>query len=372
MKRDYYDVLGVERAAGEDEIKKSFRRLARQLHPDANPDDPEAEERFKELAEAYEVLSDDGRRGLYDQYGHDGLKSGGYRPGTGDFGSFGDLFSAFFGGGGFGGGRSRGPAQGEDVAVRVDIDLADAARGISVDVEFDAVDRCDTCNGNGAKPGTPIRTCERCQGSGQIQSVSRTPFGQMVRAAVCDACGGDGRIPETPCATCDGRGQLVDRRKLSVDVPAGIDDGQRIRLTGRGHAGDRGAPAGDLYVVVRVKPDPRFIRDGGDLITVVDVAAPLAALGTTLAVPAIDGEIDVEIPAGTQPGEIITLSGRGMPPLQRGRRGDLRVVVNVIIPRRLSKEQKRLLEQLAGTLKEGQLTHPDEGMIGKLKRLLAT
>jgi molecular chaperone DnaJ len=375
MKRDYYEVLGIAKDADETEIKKAFRTLARQLHPDANPDDPEAEERFKELAEAYEVLTDDQRRGLYDQYGHDGLKSGGYQPHFQDFSSFSDLFSAFFGAGGFesafgSGRRGRGTMQGGDVVVAVGIDLSGAAHGTSVEIEYDAIGRCETCHGNGAKPGTAIKQCPRCHGSGQVQNVARTRFGQLVRTAVCGECGGDGRRAEEPCEDCEGRGHVADKRHLRIDIPPGIDDGQRIRLTGRGHAGERGGPAGDLYVVVRISEDARFLRDGEDLITVVDVPAPLAALGTKVPVPTLDGDVDLEIPAGTQPGEVMTIRGSGMPPLHRGRQGDLRVVVNVTIPRKLTKDQRRLLEELAGTLKESQTRNGDESMVAKLKRLL--
>ena len=284
MARDYYEVLGVGRDADEGQIKKAFRRLARELHPDVNAHDPEAEAKFKEAAEAYEVLSDAERRRMYDAYGHEGLRTGGYAPNFEGFGSISDLFSAFFGAGGFdaafGGSRTRGGAvQGGDVAVAVAIDLADAAHGKRVEVAYDATARCETCNGNGAQPGTPIVTCPRCRGAGQIQHVQRTRFGQLVRTTVCDACGGDGRSAEEPCETCDGAGMQVRRAKLEVDVPAGIADGQRIRLSGRGHAGERGGPSGDLYVVVRVREDERFLRDGEDLVTVVDVPAPLAALG---------------------------------------------------------------------------------------------
>jgi molecular chaperone DnaJ len=374
MPRDYYEVLGIDRGADEAAVKKAFRRLARELHPDVNAHDPEAEEKFKEAAEAYEVLSDPERRQLYDSYGHDGLKTGGYAPNFGDFGSISDLFSAFFGAGGFesafGGGARGGPVQGGDIGVQVSIALADAAHGTTVDVSYDARSRCETCNGNGAKPGTPIETCSRCGGAGQLQAVTRTAFGQMVRNVVCDVCGGDGRIARDPCDTCRGEGLVVERKRVEVAIPQGIDDGQRIRLTGRGHAGERGGPAGDLYVVVRVEADDRFLRDGSDLITVIDVAAPLAALGTTVQVPTIDGDIPVEIKAGTQPGEEIRLGGRGMPPLQRGRTGDLRVVVNVTIPRRLSREQRDMLEQFAGTLNDDNL-RADEGMIAKLRRVLA-
>jgi len=374
--RDYYEVLGVDREADETTIKKSFRRLARELHPDVNAHDPEAEEKFKEAAEAYEVLSDAERRRTYDAYGHEGLKSGGFSPNFEGFGSISDLFSAFFGQGGgfdsaFGGTRMRGGAvQGGDVGLAVAITLGEAASGTSVEVSYDATASCETCHGNGAEPGTPIVTCDRCNGAGQIQAVQRTRFGQMVRTALCDKCGGDGRIAEQPCHTCDGRGMVAGARRVKVDIPAGIDDGQRLRFTGRGHAGERGGPAGDLYVVVRVKEDERFIRDREDLATVIDVAAPLAALGTTIQVPTLDGDVPLDVPAGTQPGETIVMSGRGLPPLGRGRTGDLRVVINVVIPRRLNRKQRDLLEELASSLSEDNLREP-EGMLAKLKRALA-
>jgi molecular chaperone DnaJ len=260
--------------------------------------------------------------------------------------------------------------QGGDVALAVQISLLESARGHSVEVSYDATATCETCHGNGAEPGTPIVTCDRCRGAGQIQAVQRTRFGQMVRTALCDKCGGDGRIAETPCKTCDGRGMVARERHVKVDIPAGIADGQRLRVTGRGHAGERGGPPGDLYVVVRVEEDERFIRDRDDLVTVVDVSAPLAALGTTIQVPTLDGEVALEIPAGTQPGETIVMAGRGLPPLGRGRTGDLRVVVNVVVPRRLSRKQRDLLEQFAGTLEEDNLRE-QEGMLAKLKRALA-
>ena len=370
MPRDYYEVLGVSRSADESEIKKAFRRLARELHPDVNKE-ADAEERFKEAAEAYEVLSDSDRRATYDRYGHDGLRSGGYSPNFEGFGSVADIFEAFFGGGGFGsafgGGAAGGPVQGGDIAAGAEITLAQAAHGAAVEVAYDAVARCEHCHGNGAEPGTPIETCAKCQGSGQLRVVSRTPFGQVVRAAACDACGGEGKIPQTPCQECSGRGRKVERERVSVDVPAGIDDGQRIRITGRGHAGDRGGPSGDLYVQVRVKPDPRFVRQEDDLVTVIDVSAPLAALGTTVTVPTIDGDTELEIPAGIQPHETLTLRGQGMPALRGRRHGDLRVVVNVVVPRHLKREQKDALREFSDTLTEHNLS-TDEGMLGKLKR----
>ena len=376
MPRDYYEVLGVGRSADETEIKKAFRRLARELHPDTNTEDPQAEDKFKEAAEAYEVLSDADRRRQYDAYGHEGLRSGGYAPNFEGFASVSDLFSAFFGSGGFdsafgtGRGQRAGQMQGGDVVVAVAIDLGEAARGVTVEVEHEAEVRCEHCHGNGAEPGTPIVTCTRCHGSGQLQAVSRTRFGQLVRTAVCDVCEGEGRVPQQRCGVCAGRGKAEESRTLAVDVPAGIADGQRIRLSGRGHAGDRGGPNGDLYVVIRVREDERFVRDQEDLHTVIDIAAPLAALGTTVQVPSLDGDLPVEIPAGTQPGEVITLRARGLPPLQRGRTGDLHVHVNVVVPRRLSREQRDLTQRLADSLDDGNL-RSDEGMLAKLKRALA-
>jgi molecular chaperone DnaJ len=368
--RDYYEILGVTREAGEADVKKAFRRLARELHPDVNDHDPEAEEKFKEAAEAYEVLSDPERRSIYDRYGHEGLTSGGYAPSFEGFGSFADIFDAFLGGSVFGFGTGGGGAmQGGDVAVTAEIELADVAAGTSVEVAYDAVQACERCNGNGAEPGTPIETCPRCEGTGQLRSVSRTPFGQMVRAVVCDACAGEGKIAREPCTECRGRGRTARRRTLKVDIPAGIEGGQRIRLSGRGHAGERGGPPGDLYVLVHVREDERFVRDGQDLVTAVDVPAPAAALGTTVQVPTLDGATDLELAPGVQPGETLTLRGRGLPPLRRGPAGDLRVVVNVVVPRRLSAEQRELLEQLGGTLTEENL-RSDEGVFAKLRRVL--
>jgi molecular chaperone DnaJ len=371
MPRDYYEILGVSRDAPESEIKKSFRHLARELHPDVNSSDPGAEEKFKEAAEAYEVLSDSERRATYDRYGHEGLRSGGYAPHFDGFGSFADIFETFFGSGGFasafGGGRPGAAIQGGDVAVTAEVDLAQAASGTSVEIGYEAIVVCEHCNGNGAEPGTPIETCPRCEGTGQLRAVSRTPFGQVVRSAVCDRCNGDGKVAQQPCRTCHGRGRRVQRSKVEVDVPAGIADGQRIRISGRGHAGERGGPAGDLYVLVRVREDPRFIRDGDDLVTAVDVAAPLAALGTTVEVPTVDGSVDVEIPAGTQPHETLVVRGRGIPALRGHRRGDLRVVVNVVVPRHLGRDQRELYEQLADSLTDHNL-RTDEGVFGKIKR----
>jgi molecular chaperone DnaJ len=366
MPRDPYEVLGVERDATEQQVKKAFRGLARELHPDVNAHDPDAEEKFKEAAEAYEILSDGERRATYDRYGHDGLRSGGYAPNFDGFSSIGDLFNAFFGGAG---GRS-GPAQGGDIGVAVEIELIEAAHGAKVQVAYDAVKRCERCHGNGAEPGTPIETCERCGGAGQLQGTTRTPFGQMVRTVLCDVCHGDGRVPKEPCRECRGRGRLAVRQELDVDIPVGISDGQRIRLSGRGHEGESGAPAGDLYVVVGVREDERFVREGDDLITALDVSAPLAALGATLEVATLEGTASIELPAGTQPGAVLNVRGAGMPGLRRGH-GDLRVVVNILVPRRLTAEQRELVERLNESLTEENL-RSQESMFAKLRRALGS
>ena len=369
--RDPYEVLGVPRRADDAEIKKAFRTLARELHPDVNTADPQAEEKFKQAAEAYEILSDPERRATYDRFGHEGLRSGGYQPNFDQFGSLGDLFDAFFGGAGGGifGGGARGPAPGADVGSELELDLMQAATGGAFAVSYEAVDRCEHCHGNGAEPGTPIETCESCGGAGRRQAVTRTPFGQVMRTVVCDECGGDGRVATKPCPDCRGRGRVVAQRTVTIDVPAGIADGQRVRIGGRGHVGEPGAGTGDLYVLIRVRDDERFVREGDDLITLLDVPAPLAALGASLEVPTLNGPATVEIASGTQPGEVITLRGQGMPRLQRHGHGDLRVVVNVQIPRRLSDEQRALLEQFSATISEENL-RAEESMFARLRRTL--
>jgi molecular chaperone DnaJ len=373
MPRDPYEVLGVGRDADETAIKKAFRRLARELHPDVNAHDPDAEEKFKEAAEAYEILNDPERRATYDRYGYEGLRSGGMGPDFSGFGSITDLFDAFFGGmSGMGGmGPTRGPRSGGDIAMTAEITLEQAATGDELELTFEAIETCERCHGNGAEPGTPIETCSRCGGAGMLQAVTRSPFGQIVRSVACDVCGGEGKVPKEPCGQCEGRGREVRRRTLRVDVPAGIADGQRIRLGGRGHAGEAGGPPGDLYVLIHVREHERFLRDGDDLVTVADVPAPLAALGTTMSLEGLDGEpMELELPAGTQPGETLTIRGAGMPGLQRrGRTGDLRAVVNVQIPRRLDRDQRELLEQLAASVRPEQLG-AEETLVGRLRRLL--
>jgi len=372
MPRDYYEVLGVGREASETEIKKAFRGLARELHPDVNDHDPEAEEKFKAAAEAYEVLSSAEQRRTYDAYGHDGLRSGGFDPrAASSFGSIDDILQAFFGagagaGGGFGGG---GRAARGDVLVGVELELEEVATGVRREISFDAVGACEHCHGNGAEPGTPISTCEKCGGAGQLRRVARTPFGQMVQGVPCDACGGAGKIPETPCEVCGGSGRTRGQRARAVEVPAGIESGQRLRVAGAGHAGEAGAPAGDLYVEVEVAEDERFQRDGTDLISVVSIPATEAMLGTTVTVPTLDEEREIEVAAGTQPGHEEILRGAGLPRLGARRRGNQRVILNVIVPTNLSEEQREMAERLDGSLEEENLGPPQgEGLFGRVRR----
>ena len=345
-RRDYYEILGVPRDADEKAVKSAFRRLARELHPDVS-DHPEAQERFREATEAYEVLSKSETRELYDRYGHEGLRTGGCRPTDFDFGSLADIFSAFFGDdllGGFGGRGGRRSARGADVLAEVEIELAEAAAGTRRTVPFPVVAACSTCRGTGAAPGSSPRTCPECEGLGRLQSITSSVFGQVVRTQACPRCGGAGQVVETPCEDCRGSGRLEEERELEVEIPPGIHDGQRIRLSGEGHAGVLGGRAGDVYVLVHVLPDPRFVRDGNDVVSAVDLTVTQAALGATVTVPTLDGDVSLDFEPGTQPGETRTLRGKGMPVLQGRGRGDHRVLVNVAVPRHLSDEQRRLLE----------------------------
>jgi molecular chaperone DnaJ len=364
--RDYYELLGVGREASEGEIKRAFRRLARELHPDVS-DAPDAHERFREVVEAYEVLSKTETRELYDRYGHAGLRSGGFQAGHVDFGNLADLFSAFFGDEVLFGGRGgTGRARGADLAATVEIDLVEAAHGVTREVPFEAAVTCMRCAGDGAEPGSQISTCSTCGGSGRLQQVTRSVFGEFVRTQTCPACSGTGRRIEQPCADCRGAGRVVEERTLAVEIPRGIHHGQRIRLSGEGHAGLVGGQAGDVYVEVRIRPDDRFVREGDDIYSTVALTFTQAALGATVPVPTLDGEEELELPPGTQPGEIVVLRGRGMPVLQGFGRGDQRILVNVVVPRHLSDEQRRLLRQFDEHVDE-RTYGKSEGLFDKLK-----
>ena len=362
--RDYYEVLGVERDAGQTEIKKAFRRLARELHPDVS-EAPDAEERFKEAVEAYEVLSKSETRELYDRFGHAGLRSGGFRPTTFDFGSLADIFSAFFGDDLISQ-AMRGRGRGADIAADVEIPLAEAATGTKRDVPFRVAVPCVRCEATGVEPGTDVTTCPTCQGHGRLQQVSRSAFGEFVRTQACPTCGGSGRLVEHPCRDCGGSAHVLEERTLAVEIPPGIHDGQRIRLSGEGHSGVSGGRAGDVYVRVRVRPDDRFVREGDDIFSTVDLTITQAALGARVTIPILDGETELEFDPGTQPGEVVVLRGRGMPVLQGFGRGDQRVLVNVAVPRQLTDEQRDLLEQFDRSAGE-ETYRPDEGFFEKLR-----
>lgn len=373
MPRDYYEVLGVERGADGATIKRAFRRLARELHPDVNTEDPDAEARFKEAAEAYEVLSDPERRRTYDAFGHEGLRSGGYRSRAEGFGSFQDIFESFFGAsdplfGDLFGARS-GPASGGDVGLAVEIDLADVVTGTRREVEFEAVAPCERCSGNGAEPGTPITSCETCGGAGQVRQVSRTPFGQMVRAGACPSCDGAGKLAESPCETCEGKGRQLSRKTWEVEIPAGIEHGQRIRIGGGGHAGEVGGRSGDLYVEVAVAQPEGLHREGRDLVTVAEVPVTAAMLGATVEVETLEGVEEVEVEPGSQHGDTIRLRGRGLPSLRNPARGDLHVALKLVTPVKLDEDQRELVERLEGTL--GPRNEPSatrEGLFARVRR----
>ena len=365
-KQDYYELLGVSRDATDGEIKKAFRVLARELHPDVS-EAPDAEARFREVAEAYEVLSDDDRRARYDRYGHEAVAGQGFHTERFmDLSFLDDLLGSLFGGG-FAG--ATGPEAGADAQAAVDIDLADAAAGLHVDLDLELVSTCEVCEGDGAAAGAQILTCSECGGTGTLRQVVRSPLGQLMRTSPCRKCAGRGKIPERPCPDCRGRGRRPMRRSLGVDIPAGIDDGQAVRITGHGHAGELGAPAGDLYLRVHVRPDERFVRDGLDLIGQLDLRLSEAALGTTRTVDTLDGEEQVEVEAGLQPGTVIVLKGHGMPRLRGGARGDLRLIANVLVPRALDEEQRIVVERFRELEAERNYAHPERSRGGLRDRL---
>ncbi len=361
-KRDYYEVLGVSKGASEDEIKKAYKKLARKYHPDMNPGDKEAEEKFKEVNEANEVLSDPEKKARYDQFGFAGVDpsygggagAGGYGAGGFDFGDLGDIFGSFFGGG-FGGAQRRNPnapQRGESIRANVTISFTEAAFGCEKEIAVDRSEQCPTCKGNGCAAGTTPEVCPTCRGTGTVQVRRQTPMGVFASSAPCTKCGGTGRIIHQPCPDCRGQGAVRKRRSIKVTIPAGIDDGQTISLRGQGHAGKNGGPNGDLLINIMVQPHELFHREGTSVFCEAPITYAQAVLGGTLEIPTIDGKVKYDIPEGTQTGSVFRLRGKGIPVLNGRGRGDQYVTVTIETPKNLNKEQKEALKKFSDLLGE--------------------
>ncbi len=371
-KRDYYEVLGVERGADDDTIKKAYRRLAKKYHPDLHPGDKEAENMFKEINEAYEVLSDHDKRSRYDQFGHAGVDpnaQGGFGAGGFDFsnmgmGGFGDIFESFFGGGG---GRRGGPMRGDDVQYGVNISFEEAAFGCKKEIDIKRIEVCSDCEGTGAKPGSQVNTCTVCGGTGQVRVQQRTPFGTFASSRPCDNCGGRGQVIKEPCHTCKGKGRVRRSKKIEVSIPAGIDSGQTISMRGQGSAGAKGGPPGDLLITIGIRPHPIFERQGPDVILEFPITIVQASLGAELEVPTLDGHVKYNMPAGTQNGTVFRLRGKGIPYIRSKGRGDEFVKVNVEIPKNLTERQKELLREFDRT--GGGSYEKNKNFLDKLKDL---
>lgn len=374
-KRDFYEVLGVKKGASEDELKKAYRKLAKENHPDLHPGDKECEARFKEINEAYEVLSDPDKRAKYDQFGHaafdpsQGFGGGGGFGGFEGFGGFGDIFSDIFGGGfGFGGGGGRNPnapRKGDNLRATVNIKFEEAAFGVKKDVFVSKIEQCPDCKGTGCAEGTTAEVCPDCKGTGTVMSTKRTPFGMVQSSEQCPKCRGRGKIIHSTCKTCRGMGSVRRQHKVSVSIPAGIDDGQTISLKGQGNAGLNGGPAGDLLITVLVQPHARFERDGASILLDQEISFAQAALGAEVEVPTLDGKVKLNIPEGTQTGTTFRLKGKGVPFLRNGGRGDQFVTVNVAVPRSMTSTQKNALRRYAETMGE---TVEQKNIFGKHKK----
>ena len=361
-KRDYYEVLGLQKGAGEDEIKKAYRQLAKKYHPDMNPGDKDAEMKFKEINEAYAILSDPEKKARYDQYGHEGVDPSMGGGGYGDFGGFGgfdfsDIFSSFFGGGGGsgssgGGARRNIPIQGEDLQYRLSISFEEAAFGCKKTVTYNRIEKCPECGSSGAAKGSEAETCQTCHGTGQVKVTQRTALGMFQSTRTCDACHGTGKIIKNPCKNCSGKGYVKITKKIDVTIPAGIDDGERLGLPGLGNDGRNGGSAGDLIVLISVRPHTIFERDGYNIYCEVPVTFTEAALGAEIDVPTLEGDVKYTIPEGTQTGTSFTIKGKGIQAVKSTRRGDLIFTVAVEVPKNLSEEQKEILRKFAGSCGE--------------------
>ena len=366
MAADYYELLGVGHDASEDEMKRAYRQRARELHPDSTGGDPEAELKFKETTLAYEVLRDPERRRRYDMFGPDGVDAQAQNMGDVFGGDLGDLLGAFFSGGTRARGPRSGPQRGPDAETVLDLSFHEAVFGASKEMTFDTAVSCSECEGSGARPGTTAARCDDCGGSGEMRRVRQSILGQVVTAFPCSRCGGMGEVIASPCPECRGDGRRLEARTFTVDVPAGVDHGSTLRLTGRGQAGPRGGPPGDLYVHLSVTPDGRFERQGDDVVVTVPIAFTQAVLGTTVTIETLDGDEQIEVPAGTSTGHVVRLRGRGIPHVRGRGRGELRVHLVVATPKDLTKEQEELLRQFA-TERGEQVAPPGEGFFSKLR-----
>ncbi len=376
-KRDYYEVLGVSKTAAQDELKKAYRKLARKYHPDLNKDNPEAAEKFKECNEAYSVLSDEQKRAQYDQFGHAAFENGGMGggPGAGGFGGFGgfggsgmeDIFDMFFGGQGRGGrSNNAGPQRGADLRFDLEISFEEAAFGLEKEISLNRAEKCDHCHGDGAEPGSKVETCPECHGSGYIRFTQNTMFGQMVNERPCSRCHGEGKIISNPCRECRGTGTVKKTKKLKVKIPAGVDNGSRLRVSGEGEAGVKGGPSGDLYVYLYVKPHKFFERDGTTVLCEVPINIVQATLGAEIKVPTLDGQVTMKVPEGTQPGKVLRIKGKGIPSLRGGQRGDQLVRIKVVVPTKLSDKQKDALQKFADISKDN-INPEEKSFLNKVK-----
>ena len=370
-KRDYYEVLGVSRGASESELKSAFRNLARQYHPDVS-DAPDAEEKFKEINEAFGVLSDADKRAAYDRFGHQGVRGPNGGPGfeTVDFSDFADIFGDMFGFGGRSRAASRtAPRRGADLQYQVVISFKEAVFGTEKEIEVTKDERCETCGGDGAKPGTSPKTCPECQGRGEVRQTRQTLLGSMVQVTTCPVCGGKGKVIKDHCPTCGGPGRIRKTRRKKVTIPAGVDDGTRIRLAGEGQPGQNNGPSGDLYLLVRARPHKYFRRRDDDILLDLNINVAQATLGAEVKVPTVDGDVKLKIPTGTQPGKIIRMRGKGVPHLHRDTRGDQLVIVNVTIPKSLKQEERELFEKLADQM-DSEVLPQERGFLDRLKNVL--
>jgi molecular chaperone DnaJ len=345
-KKDYYEILGLNKGAGEDEIKKAFRKLAVQYHPDKNKGDKAAEEKFKEINEAYQILTDPQKKAQYDQFGTTDFSGGGFDGGFdfSDIGGFGDIFDTFFGGGGGSRRRRNGPERGSDIETTISLTFEEAVFGAQKEIAVNRHENCETCSGTGAKSGTSPKTCDKCGGTGQLRTQRNTPLGSFVSMTTCDKCSGKGRVIMDPCSSCHGSGKVRKHKKIKVDIPAGVDTGNVIPLRGQGEHGSNGGPPGDLYVNIRVASHPVFKRKGFDIYMDANISFGRAALGTELRVPTVDGEVKYSVPAGTQPGTVFRLKGKGVPRVNSHGRGDQYVNVVVEVPKNLNDKQKEALK----------------------------